>query len=265
MVTHYALVTGAGSGIGRALTIELSRGGVAVIAVGRRESALRETARLATGKVHPVAADVGADADYAKISRTFPSDGATLKYLIHAAGICPVERITDISPQSWRRTMATNVHGRLLLTLHLLPWLKPGSRVLLVGSNSATTPRKGLTAYCVSKAASFMLQECLKLELSEKGVLVSSAIPSPVYTPLLANQMNAGTDVFPDGAEYRLLRDAGRLIFPATVARFYHWLLTTAADNDYPSQQWNILDASHHPFWLGGDSLFAGTYEDLLD
>lgn len=265
MVTPYAIVTGAGSGIGRALAIELSREGIGVIAVGRRESPLRETARLSGGKVRPVAADVGAEADYTKISRTLPTEGATLKYLIHAAGICTVERIEDISPASWRQVMTTNVEGRLLLTIHLLSLLKPGSRVLFVGSNSATKPRKGLTAYCVSKAASYMLQECLKLELSERGVLVSSAIPSPVYTRLLVDQMDADSVVFPDGLEYRALREAGQLISPATVARFYRWLLTSVTDHEYPSRQWNIQDTSHHPFWLNGDSLFAGKYEGIAD
>ncbi len=263
MVTPYAIITGAGSGIGRALTIELSHEGVAVIAVGRRKSPLKETARLAEGQVHPVTTDVGVYTDYAKISRTLQLVGGTLKYLIHAAGVCPVERIEDISHESWRRVMTTNIDGRLLLTLHLLPWLKPGSRVLFVGSNSATTPRKGLTAYCVSQAASSMLQECLKLELSEKGVLVSRAIPSPVYTPLLADQMNADPDIFPDGAEYRELKEGGRLIFPTMVARFYRWLLTGVTDKVYLSRTWNIQDESHHPSWLGGDSLFAGEYEGI--
>jgi benzil reductase ((S)-benzoin forming) len=250
-----AIVTGAGSGIGRALAIELSSEPVTVLAVGRREAPLRETADLAPGRVNVVAADVGEEAGCAIILSKVSGE-STLKYLIHAAGVCFIERTADITIESWRRTMATNVEGRLFLTLRLLPRFKKGSRVLFVGSNSAVKPRKGSAAYCVSKAASYMLQECLKLELAEQGILVSSAIPSPVNTPLLIDQMAADTDIFPDGVEYRRLQTGGELISPATVARFYRWLLTEVPADDYCARQWNIQDEFHHRFWLKKEDLF---------
>jgi NAD(P)-dependent dehydrogenase (short-subunit alcohol dehydrogenase family) len=250
-----AIVTGAGSGIGRALAIVLSWEPVTVLAVGRREALLRETAGLAQGEVRVVAADVGEESGRSRILSEVP-EGSRIKYLIHAAGVCFIERTTEITLESWRRTMATNVDGRLFLTLRLLPRLKEGSRVLFVGSNSATTPRKGSVAYCVSKAASYMLQECLKLELAREGIIVSSAIPSPVNTPLLIDQMAADSEVFPDGFEYRKLQAEGRLIAPATVARFYRWLLTKVPAGEYSARQWDIQDESHHRFWLGKESLF---------
>lgn len=248
-------MTGAGSGIGHALAIELSSEPVTVLAVGRREALLRETADLAPGRVDVVAADVGEESGCSRIlSRV--SKQSKIKYLVHAAGVSVIEPTADIALESWRRTMATNVEGRLFLTLRLLPRLKEGSRILFVGSNSATTPRKGAAAYCVSKAASYMLQECLKLELIKEGILVSSAIPSPVNTPLLIEQMAADAEIFPDGAEYRRLRTEGQLISPATVARFYRWLLTEVSTEDYCAHQWNIQDEFHHRFWLGKESLF---------
>jgi len=250
-----AIVTGAGSGIGRALAIELSSERVTVLAVGRREALLRETAELAPGRVEAVAADVGEESGCAKILSGVGKD-SRIKYLVHAAGVCFIEPTVDITRESWRRTMATNVEGRLFLTLHLLPRMKEGSRVLFVGSNSATTPRQGSAAYCVSKAASYMLQECLKFELIKKGILVSSAIPSPVCTPLLIDQMAADADIFPDGVEYCRLRAEGKLISPATVARFYRWLLSEVSAEDYRARQWNIQDEFHHRFWLGKESLF---------
>lgn len=251
-----AIVTGAGSGIGRALAIELSSEPVTVLAVGRREAPLRETAALAPGEVKIVAADVGEESGRSRILSEV-SQGSQIKYLVHAAGVCAIERTTEITLESWRRTMATNVEGRLFLSLCLLTRLREGSRVLFVGSNSATTPRKGSAAYCVSKAASYMLQECLKIELASKGIIVSSAIPSPVNTPLTIGQMAADTEVFPDGLEYRRLQAEGRLIAPATVARFYRWLLTKVSAEEYSARQWNIQDESHHGYWLGENSLFC--------
>jgi NADP-dependent 3-hydroxy acid dehydrogenase YdfG len=115
-----AIITGAGSGIGRALAIELSSEPLTVLAVGRREAPLRETAGLAPGRVDVVAADVGEESGCSRIlSRV--SRESTVKYLIHAAGICSIERTADIAIESWRRTMATNVEGRLFLPLRLLP------------------------------------------------------------------------------------------------------------------------------------------------
>ncbi len=254
-VMEFAIVTGAGSGIGRALAIELSRTSIPVIAVGRRTSPLQETASLAQGTVRVVSADIGKVEDYLKISSEI-TRGVSIKYLIHTAGTCPVESTLDITPESWNRTMATNLNGRLFLTLHLLPRMESGSRILFVGSNSATTPRKGCAAYCASKAASHMLQECLKLELADKGILVGSAIPSPVHTPLLDAQMDADPTLFPDGEEYRKLLQEGRLIQPKTVAKFYRWLLTDVAAKDYTASEWNIQDDSHHRYWLGGESIF---------
>lgn len=254
--TDFAVVTGAGSGIGRALAIELSAEPVTVIAVGRREEPLRETARLAPGRVRVVSADIGVPSEYAKILSEVEGPQSRVRYVIHAAGVSFIERLAHISPESWHRVMATNLDGRLFLTLHLLPRLTAGSRILFVGSNSATRPRKSSTSYCVSKAASYMLQECLKLELSDSGILVTSAIPSPVHTPLLEDQMSADPEVFPDSLEYLQLLKEGKLISPATVARFYRWLLAEVPDREYVARQWNIQDASHHRFWLGDDDLF---------
>ncbi|MHC1728130.1 MAG: SDR family oxidoreductase [Syntrophobacteraceae bacterium] len=252
---EFAIITGAGSGIGRALAVALSHDAVTVIAVGRRKALLDETAAIAPGCVRVVPADVAEVPGYSKITDAL-STKARIKYLIHAAGICSIERTLEISNESWQQTMATNLDGPLFLTLHLLPWLKKGSRILFIGSNSAATPRKGCAAYCVSKAASHMLQECLKLELCSQGILVGGAIPSPVYTPLLISQLAADPEIFPDALEYRRLSDERKLISPETVARFYHWLLTKVSGDDYCARRWNIQDEAHHSFWLGDEGLF---------
>ncbi|MEN6485363.1 MAG: SDR family oxidoreductase [Syntrophobacteraceae bacterium] len=254
--TGIAVVTGAGSGIGRAVAVELSSRSITVIAVGRREDALRETAKLAQGRVCVVSADVGDPSEYRKILSEIDREGGKVRYVVHAAGVSIIEPLRRITPESWRRAMATNLDGRLFLTLHLLPRLEKGSRILFVGSNSATRPRKSSTSYCVSKAGSYMLQECLKMELSGEGILVTSAIPSPVHTALLEDQMAADPEVFPDALEYRREQREGRLISPWTVGRFYRWLLTEVPDDEYSARQWNIQDNSHHRFWLGNDDLF---------
>ena len=253
-----AVITGAGSGIGRAVAIELSKEPLVVLAIGRRTQALAETAALAAGKMITVSADVASEKGRSAILDQL-AGASRVKYLVHAAGILPIERLTEITADSWRRVMATNVEARLLLTQALIPRLRDGGRVLFIGSMSATKPRKGSAAYCTAMAASFMLHQCLKLELAPYGIRVTSAVPGPVNTIMIQNGLAANADVFPDSTEYAALREQGKLIEPNRVGQFYRWLLTRTDDETYSAGQWDIRDDSHHKSWLGSDSLYART------
>ncbi len=251
-----AIVTGAGSGLGRAVALSLAELPLRVIAVGRRLDPLLMTASKSAGKVEPIAADVSTASGRSRICSALRS-ATRVRFLVHTAGIHAIEPLAGITSATWRRVLDTNVDARLFLTLDLLPWLQPGSRVLFVGSNSATRPRQSATAYCVSQAASHMLQQCLKIELAPHGIAVGSAVPSPVDTPMIAAQIAADPALYPDAADYRRLRDAGQLIAPTTVARFYRWLLTHTSADAFSADPWNVRDESHHEQWLNGMDLHA--------
>ena len=255
-----AVVTGAGSGIGRAVAMELSREPITVLAVGRRLQPLRETAALAPGpgEVISVSADVSSAAGQAEILARLPAE-ARLAYLVHAAGIFPKAIAVEITLESWREVLSTNLDARLFLTQSLIPSLRGGGRVLFVGSQSATTARRGGMAYCTSMAASFMLQACLSLELVEEGIHVANAIPGPVNTAIIQNSMAADPAVFPDRAVYAGLKQEGKLIEPSVVGRFYHWLLTATSDDAYRAADWSILDERHHAAWLGPGGLYGAS------
>lgn len=251
-----AIVTGAGTGLGQAVALALAELPMPVMAVGRREAPLRDTAARSSTPIEIVAADVAGMAGRRRIRRAL-RPGDRVRFLVHAAGLHAIERASAITPAGWRRVLATNVDARLFLTLDLLPWLAPGARVLFVGSNSATKPRLSATAYCVSQAGSQMLQRCLSLELAPLGIAVGAALPSPVDTPMVAAQIAADPALYPDASDYRRLRDAGTLIAPGTVARFYRWLLTETTAEAFRARAWNIRDAAHHEQWLQGADLYA--------
>lgn len=250
-----AVVTGAGSGIGRAVALELARHGAAVIAIGRRAAALAGTAAYAQNCI-PLPADVCNARDREKIAAAVRAAGP-VRWIVHAAGVHPVEAFDAITPNSWHAVLATNVTARLFLTRELLPHVEPGARILFAGSRSATRARIGATGYCIAQAASFMLQECLKAELAPRGIHVSSAIPSPAHTPMIDAQIAADPALYPDALEYRRLRDAGQLVAPAAVGRFFHWLLTEVPAQDFVAHEWNIRDTQHHARWLRDMPLYA--------
>lgn len=245
------IITGAGSGIGRALAISLSQRNIPILAVGRRLDMIQETASLAQkGLVECSPLDIGQPSQREQLSKIV--NGRSLAGLVHCAGIFPIHSLADTTLENWQQAFAVNVEARLFLSQAFAQNLGSDGRVLFIGSMSATTPRKGTSSYCASKAASFMLQECLKKEFEDTGPAVSSAIPGPVKSHILDIGMAADPSVFPDGLDYK----NSPQIDPERVGRFLAWLLLDTSRADYSAAQWDIRNQAHHSNWLGQDDLF---------
>ena len=174
-----ALITGAGTGIGRALSEFLIEAGLQVIAVGRRPQPL-ESLRAS----HPDAgvagsADVGTEAGRLALAEAV--SGASLNLLVHNAAVLePAGPLAEMSLEAWREHQAINLEGPLFLTQALLPRLESGSRILHISSGAAHTAIQGWAAYCMSKAALHMGYQCWRNELQVRGVLVGSVRPGVV-------------------------------------------------------------------------------------
>lgn len=248
------LVTGAGSGIGRAVTTALARRGSRVIAVGRRRGALQETASQSGSAVEVLPADITTRADRDHIIAAVGA--APMRAVIHLAGSMPTARLRNMPPADWERLFALHVHARLYLTLALLDTLTPNGRVIFVGSRSAKRARQGAAAYCASYAASMMLASCLKQECAEHHVHVINALPGVVHTDLLDGAINSSAAVFPDGPAFDAMRAAGECVHVEAVGRFFAWL-TLDAPNEIldAADTLDIADRTHHAAWLGSDPL----------
>ncbi len=153
-----ALVTGAGTGVGRAAALALSREGYAVVLAGRRAENLAAVAKEATGMTLVVPTDVK-DPDsiralFAKIREAF----GRLDLLFNNAGIAtramPIE---EIPLERWQAVVATNLTGLFLCTQEAVKLMKSqvprGGRIINNGSISAHTPRPGTAAYTATKHA----------------------------------------------------------------------------------------------------------------
>ena len=165
-----AVVTGAGSGLGRMITIALADKGWSVVAAGRREALLLETATLAPPQmVLPVQADVG-DAD--SVAALF--DGVRQRFgrldlLVNNAGTgAPAGAVDEVTPEGWQSIVAVNLTGSFLCAHHAVAMMKAqqpmGGRIINNGSISAHTPRPRSVGYTATKHAITGLTKSISLD-----------------------------------------------------------------------------------------------------
>jgi NAD(P)-dependent dehydrogenase (short-subunit alcohol dehydrogenase family) len=203
-----ALVTGGGSGIGRAIAVRFAAAGARVAIAGRREDALRATAAAAEGGCLAVAGDVTREADRERMVATTVERLGGLDVLAHAAGIIASGTIESTTLPDWDRMFDVNLRSVFRLTQIALPHLarRPGA---IVNLSSVTGARAfpGILSYCVSKAGVDQLTRCLALELAPRGIRVNAINPGVVVTEL----HRAGGM---DEAQYAAFLERGRQTHP---------------------------------------------------
>lgn len=185
-----ALITGAGSGIGRELAIAAARRGLMLALCGRREAALRETASLLPGTANHLilAADVTLPASRAGIVARLTRDWAHLDFLVNNAGLVQAGAIEATCDDELSALFAVNVLAPMALSRDLLPLLKAASpaRIVNVGSMFGDIAYPMFTAYSASKFALRGFSNGLRRELRPYGVGVTYASPKATDTPAAA-------------------------------------------------------------------------------
>ena len=208
-----ALVTGAGSGIGRATALRLSADGYRVTLAGRRESALRETAGLIGSAALVAVCDVtDIDAVEATVSATVQTFGR-IDVVVNNAGISRSGAFSDVTLAEWRAVMAADVESIVLVTQAALPFLSErGGSVVNVASVAGLGGDPGMSIYNTAKGAVVNLTCSLAVELAAQGVRVNAVAPSLTAT-------DATADIPPDDvAEFLRRIPMGRAAEPAEVA-----------------------------------------------
>lgn len=235
-MNEYAIVTGAGTGLGRAMALKLAGAGIPVIGVGRRVEPLDSLEDEAEGQITTLSADVGLPEGRQAIADAV--GGGRVRFLVHNAGVLePVGPLSEVSLKDWRYSQAINVEAPLFLTQQLLPVLR-GGRVLHISSGAAHRSIPGWGAYCTSKAALHMLYMVLRDELREQGIAVGSLRPGVVDTPMQALIREQPETRFPAVEQFRELKSSGALHDPDAVADFVVYLLTAVDAEGFAAQEW---------------------------
>lgn len=184
-----ALVTGATSGLGRAIAVRFAAEGAAVAAMGRDAKALRAVAeeiRRAGGRVVAIRGDVRREPGCRRAVRRAAAELGGIDLLVNAAGVFSRGGL-DTTAREWDRLMGTNLRGLWLMTREAAPFLKRRKGAAIVNLSSSAgeiRPFAAVMPYCVSKAGVGMLTKCAALELAPSGVRVNGIAPGVVPTRL---------------------------------------------------------------------------------
>ncbi len=183
-----ALVTGASSGIGRAIALALAAAGATVLAVGRDARRLNDTvveAGAAGRRVEAVPCDLADDRAVRALSSHLASSWRALDVLVHAAGTIDFGVVEDAPIAQLDQMVSINLRAPYLLTQALLPLLRQShGHIVFINSSAGLRPSGGVAAYGATKHALRGLADALRDEVNSLGIRVTSVYPGRTSTPM---------------------------------------------------------------------------------
>jgi len=187
-VEKVVIITGATSGIGRAVALRFAKALARIVAIGRNRSALEDVAseiKNAGGECFTLAADLTNESDSRLVIDTAVNEFGRLDVLVNAAGHISTGSIEDTTLNAWDAMMNVNLRAVFHLMQTATPHLiKTKGNVVNISSVTGLRSFPGVLAYCVSKAAVDQLTRCAALELAPKGVRVNAVNPGVVITEI---------------------------------------------------------------------------------
>jgi NAD(P)-dependent dehydrogenase (short-subunit alcohol dehydrogenase family) len=189
-----AIVTGAGTGIGRAIAVSLAQEGAMVALIGRRKNKLEDAAAEIHAKVTgaqaiAVVCDITKSADTKDAAAQVEKAFGKLNVLVNNAGALSVSTIETISEEEWDSLIATNLKGPFLMSRAVLPAMRRagGGSIVNIGSVLGLVAVKDRAAYCASKGGVTLLTKSMALDHAKDKIRVNCICPSVVETDLVRN------------------------------------------------------------------------------
>jgi len=183
-----AVVTGASSGIGKAIALALMAQGTRLCLVGRNREAMEvvaANARAMAPRVLISPADLTQDVHVERLALELQREFGQIDVLVHSAGVCSRGTLQSAPVHDLDRQYRTNVRGPYLLTQALLPMLKvrPG-QIVFINSTAGLQARAGVSQYAATKHALKAIANSLREEVNAEGIRVLSVFPGNTATPL---------------------------------------------------------------------------------
>ncbi len=199
-----AIVTGAGSGIGRATGILFGREGAKVALAGRRKAPIEDTAEQIRGEggaAIAVPTDISDDDQARRLMETTVEEFGGLDVLVSIAGVMPVGILADSTQEDWDRVLAINVRGLFHLCRYAIPEMRKrgGGSIVTPGSVTAIVGTPETAAYTASKGAIVALTRQMAIDYANDDIRVNAVSPGTVDTPML----DAAVAVAPDEEKSR--------------------------------------------------------------
>ncbi len=220
-----AIVTGAGTGIGRAIARSLAQEGAKVALIGRRKDKLEESAaeiraNVAGAEAITVVCDITKSSDAENAVAQVEKEFGKLNVLVNNAGALSVSTVETISEEEWDSLITTNLKGPFLMSRAVLPAMRRagGGSIINIGSVLGLVAVKDRAAYCASKGGVTLLTKAMALDHANDKIRVNCICPSVVETDLVRDLWDS-SEVGRQAKEARMATiPAGRFGQPQDIA-----------------------------------------------
>jgi len=224
------IVTGAGSGLGRAVAAQLARDGT-VVAFDRDDEGLRETVRMISGdggRAHAMQVDVSDWRCVDDAVRVLTDEVGPPRALVNAAAIQRFAHAHELDPEYWQRVLDVNLTGTYFMCRAVLPHLMRdgGGAIVNIASTAGLTGLPYDAAYCAAKGGVVQLTKALAIEYAPHRVRVNAVAPGGMQTPML--HVPFPVDASPD-LQQRIRRSLLGVAAPDDVANVVCFLLSDKA------------------------------------
>lgn len=215
-----ALITGAGTGIGRAIALAYLREGARVALVGRRKEPLEAIAREAGDAVLVLTGDVSKQADIDHMLAEAAARFGGVHVLVNNAGVLHIGTAEQITEAQWDETFAINVRGLWLLSRAVLPYMRKvgGGSIVNVASVLGINGARNRASYAPSKGAVILLTKCMAIDHGAENIRVNAICPSFIETDLTAEVIRKAPDPSAVRRERIGVHPIGRLGQPEDIA-----------------------------------------------
>ncbi|MGX5802128.1 SDR family NAD(P)-dependent oxidoreductase [Bradyrhizobium sp. Arg314] len=231
----HALVTGGGSGVGKAIALILAEAGVNVTICGRREAALAEVAKE-SDRIFSIAADVTNETEMAALHEKAEAARGPFDIVVANAGMAGSAPAHKTSLADWQRTLDVNLTGAFVTVKPALAGMlaRKTGRIIFVASTAGLKGYAYVAPYVAAKHGVVGLMRALAAETAKSGVTVNAVCPGFVETDMLEESIariveKTGRSVDEARASLSTTNPQGRFIQPEEVASAVLWLCSDAA------------------------------------